>query len=202
MEGTSMLRHSIDRSVRTARTIKTITWWAINLVFVLGVAFMVSPDGYVKAQHYRETHVVVSVTDDPKLRDLAKTLTAYDFQQIDCMAKNAYFEARGEGDGGIDRVNDVVLNRASNVDRYPDGPCQVVTEKNQFSWYSDGHDHSIRDWPIYNHIYNRSYNKYIYRKAGLVPDLTGGALHYHADYVNPHWKWDRLGSWGHHIFYR
>ncbi len=197
-----MLHVTVNGVRRKARTVSTIVYWSLNAVLILGVAFVVSPDGYVKAVKWRETHVVVSVSDDPKIRDLAKTLTSWDFQQIDCLTKNAYFEARGEGEGGINRVNDVVLNRASNKSRYPDGVCQVITEPKQFSWYTDGKDHAIKDWSAYNSIYNLSYNRYVYRLAGVLPDLTNGATHYHAESVSPKWKWAFLGQFGHHLFYR
>lgn len=39
--------------------------------------------------------------------------------------------------------------------------------------------------------------------AGLVPDPTGGARHYHADYVKPNWAEGQKPSLvvGHHLFY-
>jgi spore germination cell wall hydrolase CwlJ-like protein len=188
--------------LRKTRTVFEVVYWTVSLTCILSVAFVASPDGYVRWKAWRESHVVVAVSSDSRIRDLAKNLKSWDFQQIDCMAKNAYFEARGEGDGGIDRVNDVVLNRAADMARYPDGPCQVITERGQFSWYSDGKDHGIKDMVSYNHIYTRSYNKYLYRKAGIVPDLTNGATHYHAESVSPKWKWAFLGRFGHHLFYR
>jgi spore germination cell wall hydrolase CwlJ-like protein len=33
-------------------------------------------------------------------------------------------------------------------------------------------------------------------------DVTSGATYYHADYVNPRWKLERVDQIGHHIFYR
>lgn len=219
MEGQAMLYPTVTGLRREARRIKTIGYWAINSVFIAGLAFMVSPDGYVKAHHYRDTHVVVSLSESSVIRDLAKNLTSYDFEQVKCLAVNSYFEARGEGDLGMEAVDDVVLNRAyknkgTASPRYPDGVCQVVYQgrldpggtpslnRCQFSWYCDGRDHTIKDHEVYQRAYEIAYNKYLYRSHGLMFDKTSGATHYHADYVNPKWPWERLSQLGHHIFYR
>jgi spore germination cell wall hydrolase CwlJ-like protein len=39
---------------------------------------------------------------------------------------------------------------------------------------------------------------------GAPRDLTGGATHYHADWVNPRWAriYPRTAEYGVHIFYR
>ena len=75
--------------------------------------------------------------------------------QIECLAKNMYFEARGQGTAGVLAVSFVVLNRV-NDHRFPNTICEVVYQaitrpswknknkrypiKNrcQFSWYCDG----------------------------------------------------------------
>jgi len=200
--------------LRKARLASSVIYWSLNAVFILGLAFMVHPDGYSKARQYRDTHVVVSLGTSITIRDLAKNMTSHDFENIKCLAVNSYFEARGEGSEGMERVDDVVLNRSSNTSRYPDGVCQVVYETKlsvdgspklnscQFSWYCDGQRHEIKDRLAYQEAYEIAYNKYLYRPVGLMSDKTEGALHYHADYVSPHWTWQRLGSFGHHIFYR
>lgn len=217
---------------RKATLFGRVLYWSANTVLVLGLAFMVHPEGYAKARHYRDTHVVVSLSESSAIRDLAKNLTSYDFDQVKCLAVNSYFEARGEGDLGMEAVDDVVLNRAygpehdtKGIDRayenkgaassrYPDGVCQVVYQgkldpggtpslnRCQFSWYCDGRDHTIKDHEVYQRAYEIAYNKYLYRSHGLMSDKTSGATHYHADYVSPHWPWARLSQLGHHIFYR
>lgn len=54
-------------------------------------------------------------------------------KEIACLVKNAYNEARGEGDKGIQLVTQVVLNRA-RIDGK--GICEVIYEPGQFSWVS------------------------------------------------------------------
>lgn len=126
-------------------------------------------------------------------------------QDLDCLALNIYFEARGEPEAGRRAVAHVVLNRVDDR-RWPANPCAVIAEgwpeagrKCQFSWYCDGHsdvpraDASWRD--------ARRLAELVY--WGRSKDPTGGAFWYHADYVSPLWsKHLRRGpKIGHHIFY-
>jgi spore germination cell wall hydrolase CwlJ-like protein len=52
-----------------------------------------------------------------------------------CLTENIYHEARGEGLKGMFAVGHVTINR-SNDWRWPDNVCEVVHQKNQFSWTS------------------------------------------------------------------
>ena len=54
-----------------------------------------------------------------------------------CLIQNGYHEARGESLLGIVAVTEVVLNRVDD-NRWPDTVCEVVWQKNQFSWTTDG----------------------------------------------------------------
>ena len=50
-----------------------------------------------------------------------------------CLALTIYFEARGEPDIGQYAVAEVVLNRSEHREL---SICEVVKQKNQFSWYA------------------------------------------------------------------
>ncbi|QXN67603.1 hypothetical protein [Klebsiella phage vB_Kpn_3] len=58
-----------------------------------------------------------------------------DAKEIDCIAKNIYFESRGEGIKGMMAVAQVTKNRV-NSGKFPDSYCKVVYQSNQFSWVS------------------------------------------------------------------
>lgn len=203
----------IQTCIRKARSGGRILYWASNVLFILGLAFMVDPEGYSKARHWRDTHVVVSINTSAKIRDLSANLTSYDFEQIKCLAVNSYFEARGEGQRGMEAVDDVVLNRVRSG-KYPDGVCQVVYQSRfnqdgsiqkdrcQFSWYCDGKKHTVTDPIVYQQAYQLAYNKYVYRPVGLLADKTSGADHYHNETVSPHWGLALVTKIGHHLFYR
>jgi len=72
---------------------------------------------------------------------------AYAETEIECLARNAYFEARNAGFEEQVRVTQVVLNRVAD-DRWPASACKVIYARArsrssgrivcQFSWYCDG----------------------------------------------------------------
>jgi spore germination cell wall hydrolase CwlJ-like protein len=124
---------------------------------------------------------------------------------IECVALNISFEARFEPEEGRRAVAHVVLNRAADR-RWADTPCRVVAEGHpeagplcQFSWYCD----ALPNTPARNESWHAAR-----RLAGRVywgrsHDPTDGALWYHADYVNPKWRYGlrRGRQIGRHIFY-
>lgn len=123
-----------------------------------------------------------------------------------CLAMNVYYEARSEGMMGKYAVAQVVMNRVEH-DRFPDTVCEVVTQRRsaqlhrcQFSWYCDGkpdRPRNERAWAEAQLIANDVL-------TGAVPDVTDGALFYHADYVTPYWaeEFTETVTYGSHIFYR
>ena len=50
-----------------------------------------------------------------------------------CLARNVYFEARGEPEAGQYAVAEVTMNRKVSG-RYPNTVCGVVYERQAFSW--------------------------------------------------------------------
>jgi len=126
-------------------------------------------------------------------------------REIECLALTIYFEARGEPDIGKLAVGHVVENRAENP-LFPDRICDVVKQAPpkaashcQFSWWCDG----ASDRPVDGKSWQRS--RALARRIfwGYSKDPTGGALWYHADYVNPSWGMalKRGPHIGHHVFY-
>ncbi len=126
-------------------------------------------------------------------------------RELDCLARNVYFEARLEPEAGRRAVAHVVLNRVADS-RWPDTPCRVVAEGVpdagrlcQFSWYCDDRPNRPRpgaDWRDATQLARQVYR-------GQSSDPTGGALWYHADYVDPEWRHAlrRGPQIGRHIFY-
>jgi spore germination cell wall hydrolase CwlJ-like protein len=130
--------------------------------------------------------------------------------QVDCIADNIYFEARGELIQGQIAVGLVTLNRVQHG-KYPSTPCRVVRQTTdevcQFSWWCDAslrHAQSHRRTVEYKIISNLAVDMYFNRPR--YKDITRWAVFYHATHVNQH----RLGvdnlvktaHIGNHIFYR
>lgn len=126
--------------------------------------------------------------------------------QLECLALNIYREAGHEPFEGKVAVAQVTLNRAESS-QFPNEICQVVYQKNvvyqkvicQFSWYCDS---VHRSRPINPAAYQESMiaAKRVLLENYRLPGLTD-ALYYHADYVNPNWKLQKLTKIGRHIFY-
>ena len=134
------------------------------------------------------------------------------FPQVQCMALNVYYEARGSNLADRAAVADVVLNRV-NDSRYPDTVCGVVKQglqdangnmlrnKCQFSWYCDGKHDRPQDEDRWVEAQSIAWNIV---EEGKFRGITEGATHYHATYVNPRWAstLQLVGRIGAHIFYR
>lgn len=95
---------------------------------------------------------------------------AIDDKQVECLAKNIYFEARGEPIKGQIAVAQVVLNRLESDD-YPSNICGIVYQPNQFSWTSKRKIY-INDWSLYDDI--KQLAKHVIMNK--PKDLTNGAL--------------------------
>jgi len=142
-----------------------------------------------------------------------ETLNRQIDEQIFCLARNIYWEARNQSKLGMIAVGRVVINRV-NSNRHPNTICEVVhegptreswkTKKNknladkdrefypiknrcQFSWYCDGANDEVRrgEEAIYELSSSIARNIVLHNKwAGIVE----GATHYHANYVDPNWS--------------
>ena len=130
-----------------------------------------------------------------------------------CLAMNLYHETRGETLAGNIAVGYVTMNRVADP-RYPDTVCGVVHQAKyhgwdlvnpirnrcQFSWYCDG----LSDNPQDGKAMLESVILAQHVIAGTVTDISQGATHYHAKYVNPYWADDMtvVLEIGQHIFYK
>jgi spore germination cell wall hydrolase CwlJ-like protein len=128
-------------------------------------------------------------------------------KNLNCMALNIYREAGHEPFEGKVGVAQVTMNRVAHP-QFPNEICDVVYQKNvvmsrvvcQFSWYCDTNH---RNRPINKEAYKESYE--VAKKVileGFRLDVLNDALYYHADYVSPNWRLDKVGKIGTHIFYK
>ncbi|MBL8660479.1 MAG: cell wall hydrolase [Rhodospirillales bacterium] len=126
--------------------------------------------------------------------------------ELHCLALNIYWEARSEPKLGQFAVAAVTLNRVGHK-HFPNTVCGVVSQgeglgphRCQFSWMCDGKNNEPRNdkaWREAEHIARSM----VYLD---LPDPTGGALWYHADYVSPEWAtaMAQITQIGRHLFYR
>lgn len=139
-------------------------------------------------------------------RDEARAQQRLD--ELQCLAENVYFEARGEPLAGQYAVAEVTLNR-THARNFPRTICAVVHERRwdpvrrrhsaDFSWTALGAQ-TPEDGPAWRQamaVANSVYNE-------LSPPLVPEALYYHATSVRPDWARSRraVATIGNHIFYR
>lgn len=131
-------------------------------------------------------------------------------RQLECLARNIYWEAANEPFEGKVAVAQVTMNRVESG-RFPGSVCGVVYQKNviyekvicQFTWYCES-THRVR--PVHQPLWRESQEvaKKVLLEGFRLPSL-GGAMFYHADYIpDPGWSRNmtRVGKIGRHIFYK
>jgi len=136
------------------------------------------------------------------LRELRRT------DDLQCLAENIYFEARGEPLAGQYAVAEVTLNR-TRARNFPHTICAVVHETRwdgvrgrfvaDFSW-TELAALSPPEGPAWRQAMAVASAAYDELQAPLVP----GALFYHATSVRPPWARTRraVATIGNHVFYR
>jgi spore germination cell wall hydrolase CwlJ-like protein len=128
-------------------------------------------------------------------------------QQVDCLAKNIYHEAKSEPREGQVAVALVTLNRLASGN-YASDVCGVVNQKTngvcQFSWVCQPFIATKSLTSNTNSLYNdiRNVAVYVIMNYDNIHDVTKGATFYHADYVNPQWGLPKTTQIGRHIFYK
>jgi len=144
-----------------------------------------------------------------------ESVVELDAQELKCLSKNVYFEARNQDAIAMAAVANVTLNRVASPD-FPDSVCEVVRQgpldgseiskhRCQFSWYCDGKPDQAPvndDWP---EIVAWEWAQLIAELvlAGEAPDNTEGSTYYHAEYVEPAWstEFTQVATVGEHLFY-
>lgn len=138
-------------------------------------------------------------------------------EDMECLQKNIFFEARNQSIDGQVAVAWVTLNRMENSG-FPNNICAVVHQgqrdangnmirnKCQFSWYCDG---------LSDNIPNNAIARRAWEDAGIVAQVVvldwargnaspvENATYYHANYVRPRWsrRFTEVATIDDHIFY-
>jgi len=164
-------------------------WRRTNLGPILGVGYFLA----VVAVLLGALQAAYAYRDEQRRR-------SRDFreQSIACLARNVYYEARGEPISGQYAVAEVTMNRLA-VRPFPRTTCAVVYEPSAFSWTIEKGlaEPAGPQWAQAQLVAENVY-------SGKHAPIMRGALYYHAVYVKPAWAAEkrRLGRIGQHVFYR
>ena len=118
-------------------------------------------------------------------------------REFECLAKNVYYESRGEPHKGQLAVALVTLNRLDNP-KFPKSICAVVYQKNQFSW--------TRNYKLQRSRVNQEQwdnAREVAMQAYMDRNILGyfQATHFHNASVSPGWNLRKVTKINNHTFY-
>lgn len=172
-------------------------------VFLVGSAIQAITKNRIA--HYKQVELATQAKIEAKNRELVALRDRE--RQLECLARNVYFEAGSESFEGKVAVAQVTLNRSKHP-RFPNDICQVVYQKSifmekvvcQFSWYCEnGGRPKIKHPELYKESYEVA-KKVLLENFRL--SSMKDAMYFHAVYINPNWGKERIGVIGNHVFYR
>jgi spore germination cell wall hydrolase CwlJ-like protein len=166
-------------------------------IATLLIGFSVTPSNAVQTQAVLASQPIFEMQNA-----MIQTVDVDRKKQVECLARNMYFEARGEPTAGQLAVGIVTINRVK-ARHYPDTICGVVNQPYQFSWTIGNKNGRIHQPEVYAEIKvlaNLLYDSYYANEN--FPDLVDGATHFHTNAVDPNWRGKRLVvSIGNHKFF-
>lgn len=118
-------------------------------------------------------------------------------EEFNCLARNVFFESRGEPLVGKIAVSQTVFNRL-RTGKWGSTVCQVVYAPSQFSW------------TLANHTKKPSGPEWVESRRAALLFLKGFRVtnldkvdHYHATRISPYWnkRMTAKSVIGHHVFY-
>lgn len=126
---------------------------------------------------------------------------------IDVLARTLWGEARGEQQpNGMEAVASVILNRV-RARRFPNNIRDVIFQRSQFSAWNQSDPNRPRMLRVNDRDpqFRQALEIAQRATAGKLVDRTGGADHYHANWIaTPSWARGRTPTAriGRHVFYR
>jgi hypothetical protein len=119
-------------------------------------------------------------------------------REAECLASAVYWESNGEPLAGQLAVAEVIINRARSG-RFASTLCGVITQRSQFSFVRGGRiptpPQSSQGWRNAVAIAHIALDD-------VADSPVSTALFFHARYVSPRWRLQRLAAVGNHVFYR
>ena len=191
---------------------KTIANGIALIIFGLGLfltVFAVYGVTDTKLRNLKEANAIQ--IENLKLADAAKAqqhlAMTEKLKQLECLAKNIYWEAATEPFEGKVAVAQVTLNRLESG-RYGNSICQVVFQRTQiyqtiicqFSWTCSGQSKiPPRNMALFKE--SEDIAKKVYLENFRLPSMTK-AMYFHNTTVRPGWNKTKIAQIGQHVFYR
>lgn len=182
--------------------------WGLGLLVILGFSgtkfLRISLAPHSVPFNALKKNPLPSVSD---LKEHLRYLTPSQRKEIDLIARTVFGEARGEKSlQSLQAIAHVILNRVKHP-HWPQSIQAVIFQKNQFSCWNeaDPNYYAIQSVTFHNPDFRKAYQATLMALVSQA-DITHGANHYHARWVNPAWanqkKMIRVAEIQQHIFYK
>lgn len=178
--------------LKAKRSIKSFL--LLQAVIFLGLIYLFS-DTIPKENHIDNVAKIIIHPREHiiKASKVSVETAKYTREELLCLSKNIFFEARGADVEEMIRVANVTLNRVKS-NKYSSNVCSVVYESHQFSWTLERPNlqRIISKSSIEHKAWEDSIRIATAQLNNELPDLTQGSIFYHTHKVQPRWsKGDR-----------
>lgn len=187
---------------------KSRYFWLAGLLILIGFG----GNKFLKASLAPHSFSLEQLAHNPlpsstDLKTYLQHLSPSQKKEVDLIARTVFGEARGERSfKSLQAIAHVILNRVKNRN-WPNSVEAVIFQKDQFSCWNETD-------PNYYAVQSVSFNNPDFRQAYQATliamlsskDITHGANHYHARWVDPTWAHQknmiRVAEIQQHIFYK
>jgi spore germination cell wall hydrolase CwlJ-like protein len=161
-------------------------------------------DAASKLGAFQQTYNTPSAQAFPMTETESEYSVRKSARELDCLTAALYYEARGEGQSGMEAVAQVIVNRARHPD-FPKTLCGVIYQGAgkgrgcQFSFACDGSMRRRSETALWDRA------RVVAERAmeGRVSDEVGNSTFFHATRISPNWRGlTRVATVGRHVFYR
>lgn len=182
-----------------------LTLWFRGILFAafgtIIASFIQSNNQYnqLKLQSNLQLETIEELQYDLEQANNRLAKTRFVQNELDCMARNIYFEAQSESYDGKLAVATVTRNRVRSG-LYPNTICGVVYQDSQFSWTND--NKRVNNTRAFAEA--KKVAEEVVLKGKRSTQIDSKVMFYHADYANPYWANSKefVTQIGTHIFYR
>ena len=184
--------------------------WALSLLMIVGF----SGTKFLRMSLAPHSVPLNALAENPlpsvsQLKEHLRYLTPSQKKEVDLIARTVFGEARGEKSvKSLQAIAHVILNRVKDK-QWPRSIQAVIFQKNQFSCWNetDPNYYAIQSVTFNNPEFRQAYQATLMALLSQEEaDITHGANHYHARWVNPAWahqkKMIRVAEIQQHIFYK
>lgn len=183
--------------------------WKFNLPQKILLLFVISLCVLITSSN----NITLVTEQKAEIEKATKVVKLVDPKQLNCLAKNIFYEAGSEPLNGQAAVARVVMNRVAHG--FGKNPCAVIYQAHtvdklvddeiqkvklcQFSWVCEGKGEPNKNSARYKQAERVAYD--VLAHDAYKDVLPRTALFFHNLHVDPLWPYKQVAKIGNHIFY-